>query len=233
MPTGLRKLTEDDLWVLTGQVDVPAVLRSSFAALTCPEVDWAELDPDDGTAVLIVPDPDTGGHASLPAPAVRAIRAAGCAAVAAQDRLGRGVVTAGVIGPVPEVWWHVRVLCQAIPAITDLAVTALPGGAPPPFLADHLDLAGVELVFVHSASDAAFGANLVVAAGTAPLDAEKIATGAVLVEAAVDAYPFALQEEAAPDTFCLVPHAPDHDARNLDTAVATALLTAASHVAHT
>jgi hypothetical protein len=204
MRDGTRTLTDDDLWALTEHVDVSAVLRAALAELRASGAAQPLGEPPDCDPVLLIADPLTGGKAELPAAAVRAIRQAGCAAAAAVDLLPPAVITAGVIGAAPDVWWHARVLCQALPAITHIAVTA--AGPPPARLADHLDLAGVGLAVAADAPTAAFGANLVVAAGPAALSPEGIAAGAVLVEAVPHAYPPSLRVPTDPLADVDLPH---------------------------
>jgi hypothetical protein len=84
-------------------------------------------------------------------------RAAGAAGVA-RRAAPPGVLTAGVVGADPEVWWYVAVLCRAVPAISDVAVTT----EPPRRLAAELAEAGVELSIVN---DVRYGSSLVVVVG--------------------------------------------------------------------
>lgn len=224
MRGGTRTLTDDDLWALTEHVDVSVVLRAALAELPAPgTAQVAGRHPDDDS-VLLLADPLTGGKAELPAAVVRAIRQAGCAAAAAVDLLPPAVITAGVVGTAPDVWWHARVLCQALPAITHIAVTA--ASTPPARLVDHLDLAGVGLAVAADAQTAAFGANLVVAAGPAELTTEGITAGAVLVEAVSDAYPPSLrtQVDDLQHPFHLVPPPASCHSPGLDAILGAALL---------
>ncbi|HEX6969750.1 MAG TPA: hypothetical protein VF174_13195 [Micromonosporaceae bacterium] len=194
-----RLLTGDAVWSLAEYLDVPAVLEAAAAEAASSAGSSAPTTPPGCTGgdldTTVHCDPVTGERVRLPTAVLCALRAAGCAASAARRLLPANVLTVGVVGPAPVVWWHVAVLCRHIRTVTHVAV-ATDVSAAPIRLADQLDLAGVGLSITDTAPAAAFGANLVVAAGPAPITGDRIVAGALLVEAVPGAFPRALHARA-------------------------------------
>ncbi len=222
-----RTVDEETLWDLAGDLDLSTVFDNAARhRLGSAAVRPAHPRPD----VAAYPDPATGGTAHLPARALTTLYEAGRAAAATRRSLDTGALTVDVVGTVPQIWWHVAVLCRSVWMITDIAVTA-DVTTMPPRLADQLDLAGVDLGAV-AAPAVASGASLVVATGPANVRADRLAPGALLIEAVPNAFPPALHRLAGttPPTrsrgggFTMV-QAPAPDAA-LETAFVAELLTA-------
>lgn len=215
MPGGIRTLDEDAVWSLAEHLDVPSVLdaaaRQATGLSTAPVPRPARVDRADqasltdapgptgerarAAAMTVVRDPSTGQYAELPTAVLCSLRTAGCAAAAARRLVTPGVLTVGVAGTAPEVWWHVAELCWSLRLVSHVAVTADVSTAPPR-LADQLDLAGVGLTAACTPQAAVFGASLVVATGPVLITAEHLTAGALVIEATPGAFPLALQGHA-------------------------------------
>jgi hypothetical protein len=185
MPSRTRTIREDDLWDLAERLDLPSVVLDGLRAPAGPA--GRLVSSGAGCRLATFDDPVSGLRWELPARSLRALRSAAVVTLSARHLLAPGVVTAGVLGAAPTVWWHVAALCRHVRSISH--VTVCTGGGPvPPRLADQLDLAGVGFCRVPTPADAAFGATLLVALGDADrpertVSCDDLTAGAVLIEA--------------------------------------------------
>lgn len=139
------------------------------------------------TEPLLFEDRRTGARCVLPAPSLRACRAAALTGLAARTLLTPGVVTAAVLGGGPAMPLHLTVIARCVPGVGNLLVcpAGVAEGEIAPRVLDQLDLARIRLAVAATVGDAASAADLVVvvAATSERLDIGAISRGAVLVNA--------------------------------------------------
>lgn len=145
-----------------------------------------------------------GQRCTMPAAGLREYRLAVLTVLATRHLLASGVVTASVIGTGQALELQLVALRTHVPDISHVAVAAIGGpqggsphrASPPPDQAvlDLLDRDGIGVSMVTTLADAVFGANLVVLAGPARLNAPRLAKGALLVNTTGIDLPAALLE---------------------------------------
>jgi ornithine cyclodeaminase/alanine dehydrogenase-like protein (mu-crystallin family) len=127
-------------------------------------------------------------------PALRAIRGAALTAVVARTFIASGVVTVSVLGSGLAARMQITALATHVPGISHVAVHG--PGRVPAAVAEQLALAGIGLTVATSATDAVFGANLVILAGQRSRAGWPLADGAVVVNATGQAAPEGMSARA-------------------------------------
>lgn len=190
MSSSIPQLSTDELWHVLDEVDLLDLLSTglvggqdgSHSARLAP---WGE-DSDGELAVL--EDLRTGARCLLPTAGLRMLRAATLTALAARHLLPPGVVTAAVLGSTKVAQLQLTVIASYLPDISHVALLADPGrdwSPIAPRVLDQLDLAGIGLSVTPEIDEVTLGANLVIAIGpgAARLRPDRLATGALLVNA--------------------------------------------------
>jgi hypothetical protein len=132
-------------------------------------------------------DPDSQIRFLVPSKALKAVRSAGLAAIAARLLVPAGAATVCVIGSGYPAELMVRMVVRYVVGVTHVAVCAVDGSVDAIIthrLIDELELSGIGLAVTSRVDEATFGANLVGVAGTQPvmdLRIRHIARGAVIV----------------------------------------------------
>ncbi|PPK65657.1 hypothetical protein V5P93_005126 [Actinokineospora auranticolor] len=190
MQTPTIRLGDDELRRAVEHVDAVESVAEALVARSTGRTGWTAtagsltFGPGGAGAdgeVAEFASAERGQRCALPAAGLREYRRAVLTALATRHLLAPGVVTASVIGSGPALDIQLTVLRRHVPDISHVAVATV--GCPPPGrdVLDRLESAGIGLSLVDSPADAVFGANLVVLAGCARLDAPRLAKGALLV----------------------------------------------------
>lgn len=155
MADAILRLNTHEVLRALDRIDLLDLLTGEFAGDE-PSVGGA------GSGPTVIEQRRAGVRCLLPDPALRVVRAAGMAALAARELLAPGGVTATVFDAGVAVRLLVTLLARYVPTLTHLALRVPDAGAVAGMSAfDELEPAGIS-VSIASGSDAMFGANLLV-----------------------------------------------------------------------
>ncbi|OLF11279.1 hypothetical protein [Actinophytocola xanthii] len=218
MTETILRLHTDEVWRALDAIDAVSVLAEDLIGRTVARVDhhsrplgallpWTGPRPADAQVVdLVVLEHPPGTETCLvPAESLRLAGSAALAALAARALLVPGGITVAVVGTPGPSQPQLSVIARHVPDISHVAL-CLTGIARTtqlePELLDQLQLSGIGLSVVDTASDAVFGANLVLVAGDTPradlaeLRLGRLARGAVLINATGRDLPATLVDRA-------------------------------------